>query len=263
MLKVDSLSKSFKTNLVLDSVSIDFSNGRIILLVGENGSGKTTAFKMLLGLIKPDCGTIDYDSASYSGLIEEPAFNNSLTGQQNIDILLENYDTSYFTSLLNDLNIYEAINKKVGTYSLGMRQKLGLAYLFLKKSDYLLLDEPVNSLDKKSIKIVLNEIMKRKEAGLTTIIISHQVNWIIDYVDEVYKIEDKKIKVQNTDVIKLNKYVFVFSNEDDAKKASELIMGRVEKNKVFCDIENSVISDTIKKLSSFDLIEAKKEEGDY
>ena len=106
MLKVDSLSKSFKTNVVLDSVTIDFDRGKIILLVGENGSGKTTAFKILLGLIKPDGGTVDYDCSSYSGLIEEPAFNNSLTGQQNIDVLFENYDTDYFNNLLNDLNIY-------------------------------------------------------------------------------------------------------------------------------------------------------------
>lgn len=260
MIIVNNIVKNYGEKKVLSHISLEIADGKIILLKGENGSGKTTFFKIILGLAKSNQGSINYNNHSYAGLIEEPAFDLSLTGKQNIDLLIDEYDNDFLLDLLKEFNILEEYSKKVSTYSLGMKQKLAMCYLLIKKTDFLFLDEPANSLDTKSALFLKKQIEKRKSQGLSTIIVSHQVKWIVDICDEIYCIKNNEIKLID-DKLDNEMYVFTFANEENAKKAKELLeSGRIEQNRVFVEVEKGNISQIIRLLANLEITQVVKSE---
>lgn len=260
MIIVNDIVKNYGKKNVLSHISLEIAEGKTILLKGENGCGKTTLFKILLGLAKSNQGSINYNNHSYAGLIEEPAFDLSLTGKQNIDLLINKYDNNFLFDLLKEFSILEERFKKVSKYSLGMKQKLALSYLLVKKPDYLFLDEPANSLDTKSVLFLRKQIENRKRQGLTTVIVSHQVKWIIDICDEIYCIKDNEIKLID-EKLDNDMYVFTFANEVEAKKAKELLeSGRIEQTKLFIETEKGSISQIIRLLANLEITQVVKSE---
>lgn len=210
---IENVSKSFQGVKVINNVNVSFEKGKIHGIIGRNGSGKTVLIKMMCGFVKADTGTItinnkiigeDIDFPENVGvIIETPGFLPHLSGYKNL---------SYLASLQGKIGkeeIKEAIKsvglnpddkKKVGKYSLGMRQRLGLAQAIMEDPELLILDEPMNALDKNGVKDVRNLLSKLKSNGKTIIIISHNADDIEVLCDTVYEMDEgclKKIKTNN------------------------------------------------------------------
>lgn len=174
------LSKVFRKAQVLKGINLKINEGEIIGLIGENGAGKTTLMKCICGLVKPDGGTISYqDGKKRIGvLIEEPSVYPHLTAKQNLIFYgkamgimdIENKAVK----LLSLVGLLQVDTKLVAEFSLGMRQRLGLAIALINDPELLILDEPINGLDPKAIVAVRKLLVAlAKEQGKSILISSH------------------------------------------------------------------------------------------
>lgn len=185
LIKVKDLSKEYNKIKAVDSFNINIEKGHIYGVVGPNGAGKTTFFKMLAGLAKPTSGEIEivgnYELEEYrkrmSFMIEAPFLYHSMTAMENMKIIggiKGETDDKKLAELLEILKIGKTGKKKVGKFSLGMKQRLGIAGALITNPKVLVLDEPMNGVDPEGI-VELREILKKlcKEMGITMLISSH------------------------------------------------------------------------------------------
>ncbi|MBU7593885.1 ABC transporter ATP-binding protein [Metabacillus halosaccharovorans] len=205
LLKVSNVSKKIGKTSIINDVSFELCNGEILGLLGPNGSGKTTILKMLVGLLKPTKGSItihefdlqkDFERAiSYVGaIIENPIMYDFLSGYENLVQLFRMTDQfSYerIEEMIELLRMDEYINDKVHTYSLGMRQRLGLAQALLHRPSILLLDEPTNGLDPEGMKSLRDTLRRLADKeGVSIIISSHILSEIELICDSVLVMND-------------------------------------------------------------------------
>ena len=190
--------KNYRAVRALRDVSFDLAPGRLSALVGHNGAGKTTLIKLMLGLIRPDSGSIrvlDEDPAAgeFSArrqlgyLPENVAFNAALTGRETLTFYarLKHVKPSKAWAFLDRVGLTDAADRRVGTYSKGMRQRLGLAQALLGRPRVLLLDEPTTGLDpalRQTFYEILNEL---RDDGATVLISSHALNELEDRAEHV------------------------------------------------------------------------------
>lgn len=205
IVKVENVTKYFKQEKVLDDVNMDLETGHIYGIVGKNGAGKTVLFKIIAGFIKPSSGKVtvagkiigvDRDFPDSLGLIiETPGFLSQYNAYQNL-LYLANINNK-----ISKEDIKEAIrmvgldpdsNKKVGKFSLGMRQRLGIAQAIMENPNLIILDEPMNGLDKKGIEDVKELLLKLKGDGKTILMASHYAE-DMEICDEVFQMEDGKL----------------------------------------------------------------------
>lgn len=205
IVKLDSVSKSFKKDSVLTDVSVEFEQGKIYGIVGKNGAGKTVLFKVIAGFLRPTSGHVyvkdkeigvNSDFAEDIGLIiETPGFLSQYSAYKNLEYLAS------IRNKITEKEIREAIRlvglddkskKKVGKFSLGMRQRLGIAQAIMENPELIILDEPMNGLDKNGIAIVKDLLRKLKEEGKTIIMASHYAE-DMEICDEVFEMEDGKL----------------------------------------------------------------------
>ena len=154
VLKVNNVSKKAKDFQILNKVSFELGRGEIVGLIGPNGAGKTSIMKILVGLTRNYTGEVDLSSVRDIGcMIETPNFYPYSTGYQNLMYFakLNGVGEQKVQELLGLLGLESAANKNVKAYSLGMRQRLGIAQALLKEPDVLILDEPTNGLDPEGI----------------------------------------------------------------------------------------------------------------
>jgi Cu-processing system ATP-binding protein len=190
--------KSYRAVCALRDVSFDLVPGRLSALVGHNGAGKTTLIKLLLGLIRPDRGSIrvlDEDPAAgeFSArrllgyLPENVAFNAGLTGRETLSFYarLKNIEPSEAWALLDRVGLNPAADRRVGTYSKGMRQRLGLAQALLGRPRLLLLDEPTTGLDPALRQTFYEILTELRDDGATILISSHALNELEDRAQHV------------------------------------------------------------------------------
>ncbi|MCQ2472390.1 MAG: ABC transporter ATP-binding protein [Clostridia bacterium] len=186
VLEIKNISKSFGKKKVLDSISFTVDEGEIFGFLGPNGSGKTTTIKMILGLLKIDEGQIsicgcdvknDFENAiaNVGGIIENPEMYKNLTGKENLmqyARMYKNITKERIDEVVKIVGLEGRINDKISKYSLGMRQRLGIAQAILHKPKLLVLDEPTNGLDPDGIKqlreIFFNITRKEKSAVLVS-----------------------------------------------------------------------------------------------
>lgn len=187
VIETTGLTFKFGDQTVVNSLSLQVPQGSIYGFLGPNGAGKTTTIKLLLNLLQTDQGNIKIFGLDFAAnrtqilsqigsLIEQPAIYGHLTGRENLKnraILLQ-VDESRVEEMLNLVQLTAAANKKAGKYSLGMKQRLGIALALLSDPKLLMLDEPTNGLDPNGI-IEIRELLKRltKEHGKTVFISSH------------------------------------------------------------------------------------------
>lgn len=201
-ISVQNLSKSFGQERVLKNVSRDFEKGKIHGIVGNNGSGKTVLMKCICGFLIPDGGSItvngervgvDVDFPRDMGLIiETPGFLPNMTGVKNLEILaslnkkigLEEIATS-----IRRVGLDPLMKKPVGKYSLGMRQRLGIAQAIMENPSLLILDEPLNGLDKHGVMEMRQLIKVLKEQGKTILLASHNQGDIDELCDTVCEMD--------------------------------------------------------------------------
>lgn len=190
VLSTRDLSKKYKSNLAVDGVCINVNKGDVYGLIGRNGAGKTTILKMISGFIRPTAGGFSLFGISNTAmdrsdvlrkvgtLIEAPGIHLSMTAYENIEMKCIcggiEYDEKYIMDLLSLVGLASVAKKRTGGFSLGMKQRLGIALALVGEPELLVLDEPINGLDPQGIAEV-REILYRlhDERGITIVVSSH------------------------------------------------------------------------------------------
>ena len=201
-ISVQNLSKSFGQERVLKNVSRDFEKGKIHGIVGNNGSGKTVLMKCICGFLIPDSGSItvngervgvDVDFPRDMGLIiETPGFLPNVTGLKNLEILAslnKKIGLEGIAAAIRRVGLDPLMKKPVGKYSLGMRQRLGIAQAIMENPSLLILDEPLNGLDKHGVREMRQLIKGLKEQGKTILLASHNQGDIDELCDTVCEMD--------------------------------------------------------------------------
>ena len=195
---IKNVSKRFNKQLVLDNINMELTSGHIYGIAGINGSGKTVLMKCICGLIMPTMGSVHVDGKpdSIGALIETPGFieyYNALDNMLSLASIKKITTKDEIIALLEKVGLDPNEKKKVKKYSLGMRQKLGIAMALLDNPDIIILDEPFNALDKKSVLNVRNIILALKADNKLVILSSHDGALLEEVTDKVYEIEEGKI----------------------------------------------------------------------
>ena len=202
MIEIENLTKTFGTQTVISDVSGIFYPGKIYGFVGRNGSGKTVLMKMILGFIKPTSGTIKVNGKQVGkeidipddigAIIETPGFLPEYSAFQNLKLM------AMIRGKITSERIRETIKlvgldpdskKHVGKYSLGMRQRLGIAQAIMEDPLFLILDEPFNGLDKHGVEEIRELLLDLKAAGKTILLASHNEEDIRILCDHVYEMD--------------------------------------------------------------------------
>ncbi len=200
------VNKSYKNSPVFNDLNITFDKGKSYGIMGRNGSGKSVLLKLIAGFAYADSGQIvidgktmkkDMDFIPDAGVvINAPEFMNNMTGLKNLLYLAEIKNVvsqSDIENLLKTFRLYDARNKKVSTYSQGMKQRLRLAQSMMENPSVLLLDEPMNALDKDGVELVKSILKDRMAQGKTLIFTSHNREDIEDLADVIYEIDSAGI----------------------------------------------------------------------
>ncbi|MFC4402491.1 ABC transporter ATP-binding protein [Gracilibacillus xinjiangensis] len=182
------ITKSYRGETVVNNLSLTIPSGCIYGFLGPNGAGKTTTMRMLVGLIKPDNGSIHYQEKELNDnkkellknigcFIDIPNYYPHLTGYENLKYIQEvtNQPVTEVNRVLEIVNLIHAKDKKVREYSLGMRQRLGLAFSLLNNPDILILDEPTNGLDPEGIREIRELLIYLSKEERKTIIVSSHI----------------------------------------------------------------------------------------
>ena len=195
MIAVKNLSKEFKGQKVLKEVTMNIPENCVYGLLGPNGAGKSTLLKMMTGLSRPTSGTVFFrgrrwrrgDLAQIGALIETPPIYENLTAWENMKVraLLLGVDEERIREVLELMDIGDTGKKKAGAFSLGMKQRLGIALALLNHPRLLVLDEPINGLDPLGIQELRRLIRSLPARGITVIISSHilsEIQQTADYI---------------------------------------------------------------------------------
>lgn len=202
-IEVKNVYKSFKNIEVLHDVSLQADAGSICGIIGRNGSGKTVLFKCICGFLQTDRGEIQIegkavgkDKSTLSNLgiiIESPGFLRHYSGYKNLEFLMGlngKADREKINAVLDLVGLAEQKNKKVGKYSMGMRQRLGIAQAIMEEQNILILDEPMNGLDNQGVEDIRKLLLKLKEKGTAILLASHNQEDIRQLCDFVYEMDN-------------------------------------------------------------------------
>lgn len=260
ILEIKNVSKKIGKKQILKDITLEVKQGEIFGFVGPNGAGKTTLIKTMLGLYKQDSGSItingfniktEFEKAmeNIGAIIENPEMYDYLSGKDNLKIykMIGNVSDEALEEIIKTVKLENRINNRVKTYSLGMRQRLGLAQALISNPKLLILDEPTNGLDPIGIK-ELRELLKKisKEKNISVFVSSHILSEIelmcdrIAIIDGGSLIEIKDLKDKKQDV--KDKVLFEVS---DSKLASKYLNKQNYKNEI---------------LDNYIVLEIKKEE---
>ena len=196
------VTKKFGQELILKEVNLTLEQGRVYGIIGNNGSGKTVLMKCICGFLIPTTGLIqvfgssigqDVDFPESLGvIIETPGFLTNLTGRKNLEILAgmrRKICPAEIQQVLEKVGLDPALKKPVANYSLGMRQRLGIAQAIMEDPKLLILDEPFNGLDKHGVGEIRKLLLELKEEGKTILLASHNEEDIRILCDEVYEMD--------------------------------------------------------------------------
>ncbi|WP_018783491.1 ATP-binding cassette domain-containing protein [Bacillus sp. 95MFCvi2.1] len=204
VIEVKEFTKVIKNHTVLNNINLGLEKGKIYGFQGKNGSGKTMLLRAICGLIKPNKGEVFVNQKKLDNnfpdsiglLIEYPGFLPSYTGFQNLKLLasIQNkINDEHIKGVLTQVGLEPTDKRKVRKYSLGMKQRLGIAQAVMENPDILVLDEPTNALDKNAVKIVRELLLDLKQQGKTIIIASHDQHELQLLCDDLYTIDNGEI----------------------------------------------------------------------
>lgn len=195
MLQTQNLCKYFRKQKAVNNVSLNIEKGQIYGLLGPNGAGKSTTLKMLTGMMKPTAGKIYFDGklldrkdlSKIGALIENPPIYENLSARENLKVrqLLLGTDENRIDEVLQIVSLTNTGKKKAGQFSLGMKQRLGIAMALLGEPELLILDEPTNGLDPIGIEELRELIRSFPEQGITVILSSHILSEVQLLADKV------------------------------------------------------------------------------
>lgn len=239
LLRTHNLTKHYKDKAAVDNININIKRGDIYAFLGQNGAGKTTTIRMIMGLIRPTSGSIEMfgetlNSRNYNlyervgSIIEFPGFYKNLTAWENLDMhrrLMGMQGKKCIEQALDTAGIFAAKDKKVKEFSLGMKQRLGIARALLHHPEILILDEPTNGLDPNGIKEVRQLILDlAHRRNITVLISSHILSEIQQLANKIGIIHKGRL-IEEIDMNTLNEknrqYINIKVNDD--KKASMIL----------------------------------------
>ena len=205
-IKITDVNKTIKKAPILRDINLEFTGGKVYGLRGKNGSGKTMLMRAICGLITPDSGIIDINGKilgkdisfpeSIGVLIENPAFIGNYTGFKNLKVLasIQNrIGDEQIRKALEDIGLDPDDKRTYRKYSLGMKQKLGIAAAVMENPDIIILDEPINALDDVSVEKVHDILEEQKKRGAVIIIECHDKEELDQLSDEIIEISDGRI----------------------------------------------------------------------
>lgn len=276
LLECQNLYKSFGKKQILKDVSFEIDEGDILAFIGPNGSGKTTTIKLILGLQSIDKGKVTINGfdvkkdfvksiEKVGAIVESPDTYMYLTGWQNLKLtanLYKDVSDEKIKEIVKLVELEGRINDKVSKYSLGMRQRLGIARALINEPNVLILDEPTNGLDPEGIKDLRNLLKKLAKEGLGILISSHNLAELESFCNKVLIIDNGTI-IETSEVKEFknngNKYTFNVSNTKDLDIEG---IYEVTKNKFSYNGEKEDIANIIKTLvkKNIDVYEVKMEE---
>lgn len=205
-LVIKNLSKKFKDNVILDNINLTFEEGKVYGFTGRNGSGKSVLLKLICGFYSPTTGNISLDDWDYTSnnefpkdtraLIEKPKFLPELTGYENLELLASvqnKIGRAEILETIKKLNLEKEANKKYSKYSLGTKQKLGIAQVLMENPKMIILDEPFNGVENATTEEIRKLLMEEKKKGKIIIIASHIKEDINSLADVVYEVDDGKV----------------------------------------------------------------------
>lgn len=196
ILKIENLNTSYGQNLVLKDINLEIKEGSIFGLIGPNGAGKSTLMKSILGLVEKNSGKITLygkeineknqkeTNKNLGSLIEAPSFYDHLTAYDNLDLIcdMKNINKDKIDKTLRDVGLIKSKDKKVREFSLGMKQRMGIAIALIGNPKFLILDEPINGLDPYGIEEMRDLFKSIVKNSNTSILISSHI------LDEIEKI---------------------------------------------------------------------------
>ncbi|MBO1005027.1 ABC transporter ATP-binding protein [Pseudogracilibacillus auburnensis] len=211
ILITNDLTKRYKKHMSVDGLNLRIKRGQIYGFLGPNGAGKTTTIRMLLGLIKPTKGNIEVFGQSLKknrlqilqrigSLVESPTYYGNLTGRENLEAVrrLRDLPEKRVNEVLEIVRLTKVANRLTKEYSLGMKQRLGIAAAMLSNPDLLILDEPTNGLDPSGIQEIRELIKELPEAGMSVLVSSHLLSEIDQMATQVGIINNGKMIFQDS-----------------------------------------------------------------
>ena len=276
LLECQDLCKSFGKKQILKNVSFELDEGDILAFIGPNGSGKTTTIKLILGLQGIDKGSVNingYDIKKdfvkaiekVGAIVENPDTYMYLSGWDNLKLtanMYKNISDEAIKDIVKLVDLETRIHDKVSKYSLGMRQRLGIARALINKPNILILDEPTNGLDPEGIKDLRNLLKKLAKEGMGILISSHNLAELESFCNKVLIIDNGTI-IETSEVKEFknndNKYVFTVS---PTEKLDIEGIYEVSKTKFSFNGDKESIAKIVKKLvkENIDVYEVKMQE---
>ena len=275
VLKCQNLCKSFGKKQILKNVSFELEEGDILGFIGPNGAGKTTTIKLILGLQKINSGSViingfdvkkDFTKAieRVGTIVENPDLYMYLTGYQNLKLMkniYKNVDETRIEEVIKLVGLENRINDKVSKYSLGMRQRLGIAQAILHKPNILILDEPNNGLDPEGIKQI-RELLKKlsRDEKMSILISSHNLAELESLCNKVCIIKNGTIVEENNittlkkSTVNHSSYIFETNSSQEASKIIKEKSEIIDNTHIRVYIEKSYIPSIIKELLEDNLL---------
>ncbi|AWE06900.1 ABC transporter ATP-binding protein [Lysinibacillus sp. 2017] len=209
MIAIENITVQFGERKVLDDISINFEQGEMIGLVAPNGTGKSTLMNVLMNYLKPTSGHVSFHNGLiYSSKTNEVKIHqfvsmmpdqsdlyNHLSGREHMKMyaMMWNSDMKLIDETIESLNMGHYVNKKTGTYSLGMRQRLCFAMQIVANTDIMMMDEVMNGLDPNNVEVISKILLKKKAEGKMIIIASHLLDNLEKYADRIFLFNDGKL----------------------------------------------------------------------
>lgn len=260
ILKCSNLNKSFGRKKILNNVSLSLDEGDVLGFIGPNGAGKTTTIKLILGLQSIDSGTVTicgYDIKkeftkaikNVGGIIESPDMYMYLSGYDNLKLIANLYGVSKekIDEVVKLVGLEKRIYDKVSKYSLGMRQRLGIAASLLNDPKLLILDEPTNGLDPEGNKQIRNLILKLSKKGIAILVSSHALSELESIVNKVVIIQKGSIVETSTlEEVKKSKNSYYIFEVDKIKDIDNI--EKISENSFKVNINREEIPEFINKL---------------
>ncbi len=276
LLECQDLCKSFGKKQILKNVSFELDEGDILAFIGPNGSGKTTTIKLILGLQGIDKGSVNINGfdikkdfvkaiEKVGAIVENPDTYMYLSGWDNLKLtanMYKNISDEAIKDIVKLVDLETRIHDKVSKYSLGMRQRLGIARALINKPNILILDEPTNGLDPEGIKDLRNLLKKLAKEGMGILISSHNLAELESFCNKVLIIDNGTI-IETSEVKEFknndNKYVFTVSSTENLDIEG---IYEVSKTKFSFNGDKESIAKIVKKLvkENIDVYEVKMQE---
>lgn len=276
LLECQDLCKSFGKKQILKNVSFELDESDILAFIGPNGSGKTTTIKLILGLQGIDKGSVNINGfdikkdfvkaiEKVGAIVENPDTYMYLSGWDNLKLtanMYKNISDEAIKDIVKLVDLETRIHDKVSKYSLGMRQRLGIARALINKPNILILDEPTNGLDPEGIKDLRNLLKKLAKEGMGILISSHNLAELESFCNKVLIIDNGTI-IETSEVKEFknndNKYVFTVSSTENLDIEG---IYEVSKTKFSFNGDKESIAKIVKKLvkENIDVYEVKMQE---